>query len=366
MGKAVNVGIMTLPFNVNYGGILQAAALYRFLQDNGFRPVMLDRARDQKPTKLVMRKLAENLPIADIKGYRSRAERSRLHRPFIAQSMPNRTKPLRSQQNLADAVARHSLDAVIVGSDQVWRPEFHGDHSPLLYWLNFANPQTTRRIAYAASFGKAEWERPDLDTAIAPLLRDFTAVSVREESGLAICEQHFGYDKASLVLDPTLLVDSAFYDDLTEDDASSDGVFLNYILSLANADTVALEGVGRALPGVTHTRFLRLAKGGDDVTIPQWLGLFRRASHVFTDSFHGTVLSILAHRPFVALVNEFGGVDRFTNLLKMLGLEDRLVRSVDPQQVQALLAQPIDYAAVDARLAELRLRSRNFLMEALA
>ncbi|ANY20735.1 Polysaccharide pyruvyl transferase [Tsuneonella dongtanensis] len=360
------VGILTLPLYVNYGGILQAAALYRVLSDQGHQPVFLERRRDRKPHKQLARLIAENLPFLDIKGFRTMARRSGKHRPFIQNNMSVRSRPLRTVSDLRKAVSEHDLDAVIVGSDQVWRPEYHGDQTPLAYWLNFVDPRRSKRIAYAASFGKAVWERPDLDGRIAPLLADFHAVSVREASGIEICARHFAYDDAKVMIDPAMLVDRAFYDDIATVPSDAEGTFLNYILGLNDTSIEDLTRLGAELPGVSRTKFLRLSLGGDDITINDWVGYFRAAKYVFTDSFHGTALSILNEKPFVSLANKRGGEDRFVNVLGLLGLEDRLVEHADIGKVAELMKQPIDYVAVRARLEELRADATEFLANALA
>jgi exopolysaccharide biosynthesis predicted pyruvyltransferase EpsI len=99
-----------------------------------------------------------------------------------------------------------------------------------------------------------------------------------------------------------------------------------------------------------------------DDSIEGWLSDIRDASMVVTDSFHGSVFSILFHRPFLSIVNYRRGAERFTSLLGKLGLNDRLV-STDSNL--AYTTKQIDWDAVDAKLTEERILSYNFLKQAL-
>src|SRR5690606_33131177 len=104
-------------------------------------------------------------------------------------------------------------DAVIVGSDQVWRPSMAQD--PVAFFLGYV-PEEVDRIAYAASFGTATWDFPvsgELTRNIRNELLQFKAISCREDSGVDICKSVFGV-QASHVLDPLLLVEDAFLNNI--------------------------------------------------------------------------------------------------------------------------------------------------------
>ena len=107
------------------------------------------------------------------------------------------------------------------------------------------------------------------------------------------------------------------------------------------------------------------AHGQGDPTVEGWLASIHDASFVVTDSFHGTVFSILFNKPFIAYGNPHRGMARFTSLLKMLGLEDRLVIKSSETVVERAL-RPIDWNAVNQRLGELRTQSMRFLNSALS
>ena len=97
-----------------------------------------------------------------------------------------------------------------------------------------------------------------------------------------------------------------------------------------------------------------------------WLKGIRDAAFVVTNSFHGTVFSILFHRPFITLPVEGADMDdRLHTLLSALGLENRWLPAFDPERVRALYADPIDWRSAESRLTKLREDSRDFIHTAL-
>ena len=100
-------------------------------------------------------------------------------------------------------------------------------------------------------------------------------------------------------------------------------------------------------------------------SVEQWLASFCDADFVVTDSFHGCVLSVLLHKPFVAVGNSLRGMSRMSSLLTMFGLDGRLVQGIDPEDDgEYWLAEP-DWKAVDAVLDDQREKSMGFLQNVL-
>lgn len=113
-------------------------------------------------------------------------------------------------------VKEYELDALIVGSDQVWRPRYNVRTLPDMF-LRFAHSFKGRKIAYAASFGVNNWEFSKGQTSLcATLVKQFDAISVRESSGVDLCEKYLGVNAIS-VLDPTLLLAKDEYAKLCEE-----------------------------------------------------------------------------------------------------------------------------------------------------
>ena len=94
-------------------------------------------------------------------------------------------------------------------------------------------------------------------------------------------------------------------------------------------------------------------------SVSKWLAGFRDAQFVVTDSFHGTVFSIIFNKPFICIANKMRGLSRFTSLLKIFGLEERLVCPTDG--LSELLLKSIDFEKVNTIKQEWRKKSLNFL-----
>ena len=129
------------------------------------------------------------------------------------------------------------------------------------------------------------------------------------------------------VLDPTLLISADDYKGLIKDkDYAHKAYVAAYILDSSKDKTAILAEVSSHL-NLPIQSLLEDPHGAKMLTVSQWLAAFDSADFVVTDSFHGCVFSIIFHKPFIAIANEFRGLDRFISLLRDAGLEKRLVFS---------------------------------------
>ena len=264
------------------------------------------------------------------------------------------------------------VDFFCVGSDQVWRCEYaRGITSPPYFFLNFATPeQRTKSISYAASFGSDEWEGSPAETEeCGRLLREFKAVSVREHSGVKICKEVFGVNAVQMP-DPTLLLHLEDYDQIIDSEGtwSLDGKYMaTYVLDEIDRRSILLQESSRCLEiQLQHLMPHADARKRRDrfpISVPQWLRLIRDCEYFITDSFHGCVFAIIYNKPFVCLGNEGRGNARFDTLLGTFGLEDRLITDATPEKVTQVLNTPIDWRRVNAIHDSERERGINFLKE---
>lgn len=361
------IGVMSLPLVDNYGGMLQAVALYGFLSDRGYDVVSINNAGKHLSTwKQSVGRVLRYIPGQNFKNFRYKHLKKQQHREFIQRFLPRRTEALTSKQAFRNMAARERFDAAVVGSDQVWRWDY-SFYDCERYFLDFVNGNTTRKIAYAASFGKDHWQNPDKIGAVKELLAKFDAVSTREATGVGICRE-LGREDCVHVLDPTLLVGAAFYSrfdpKLFEAAPGQENTLVTYVLDTSPSRDEMLTEVAALLGSGYRRRDLGLLS---DATVPQWVLAFRNASFVVTDSFHGMVFAILFNRPFIAIANSLRGTSRFTSLLDSLGLSSRLVHEDTYQAGQArkLIQDGIDFESVNEKLAILREGSERFILNAI-
>ncbi|MBU2974888.1 polysaccharide pyruvyl transferase family protein [Zobellia sp. B3R18] len=368
------IGLLTLPLKHNYGGIIQIAALKSYLENQGFETVFLDKHYSISALRATLRTISLKNPFYKIFDYKDNAKRDRylsnLHK-FVAKELAPATKAIYNQAELKSVVENLNLDAIIVGSDQVWRMSFIQKNYQD-YFLGFLEGNSVKKIAYAASFGDSKWTANNVVEDITTLLNNFDAISVREDSGLSICEKVFAKPNVNHVLDPTFLPNIDYYERIIKDEftGKKDVGLFNYVLDKSPQKKVIINTIAQQLDlGIDS---LYLDNNLDDFktnktlkpSMGEWLYHFKNAEFVVTDSFHGTVFSILFNKPFIAIGNTSRGLTRFTSLLNQLKLSDRLILDWDERQIE-IINTKIDYESVNNLLKGLKDVSRLFLRNAL-
>lgn len=378
----MKVAVLTLSLYANYGGTLQAYALLQALKNMGHDAWFLNRERHKVsfwkwPFVLSGRALEKYILRNNVKigtGILDRRKRSIVSanfRKFFDKNIQPQTVEFLTSRDLARAFSALSFDAVVVGSDQVWRHRYV-HHNISDYYFGFIPgwDTKTRRFSYAASFGTSDFDYPEEDkSSCKDLISKFDAVSVRESSGVAICAEHFGV-AAEHVIDPTLLLSPADYVQLIPDPENNFSGILVYILDEDSEKQQLIDDVAKLLGlpvfrvnGAATNSSARLR---DQIAPPveDWLRGFRDASFVITDSFHGSVFSILFNKPFVAYGNQSRGMSRFSSLLEMFDLENRLI--TDPLEFSDDLLRHPDWSLVNSKLDIERDRAKEFIRRALA
>lgn len=377
----MKTAILTLPLHVNYGGILQAYALQTILTDMGHETIVLDwptfislppfPERWLIYTRRYIGKVLHNSKSTvrweAVQNERIASER-RFTQPFIDTYINRR---IISRPEGTDC---RDIDAVIVGSDQVWRPKYF---CPLWNtgiedaFLRFTEGYKMKRIAYAASFGTETWEMDQLETeSCSSLLQKFDAVSVRESSGIQLCRDYLGRTDAKRMPDPTFLLDKGHYTErfrIPEYPCSS-GTLMCYVLDNDARSDKIIEGLEKSLKlkrfKVNSEVEDESADKGNRIQPPveQWLRGFYDAELVITDSFHACVFAILFNKPFYVIGNEQRGLARIESLLSTMNLKQCIISDYDAAPTTL---PTIDWQEVNAIVARERKRGISFLINSL-
>lgn len=362
----MKIGIVTQPLSRNYGGILQNYALQQTLKKLGHEPYTFDLIASVPWYKwakhnikvLFKRAIGRKGTFREspLRVARTEIPLRRFVMRNIALLAPRTAKPKAAQ------VRKYGLEALVVGSDQVWRPRYNRHIADM--YLRFALSFDVRRIAYAASFGTGVWEyRRKKGAVCRALAQRFDAISVREDSAVRLCKEHLGVD-AKHVLDPTLLLTNTEYNTLLDAATTPREDYLfAYLLDRSSQKIEHINAVAaqRGLKAVI------VGVGADvkpDDSIERWLTYFRDCRYVVTDSFHGSVFSIIYNKDFHVIANIERGVDRMTSLLGALELNDRLVDAARLSDFRPLAA--VEWERVNRSLDALREDSINFLRDNLA
>lgn len=368
----MKLAILTQPLGHNFGGLLQAYALQQVLQQLGHQVETLDRrAQPSWPLRL---RLALRQLWAYARGRSPYATRAALYQAQNQQLLAFRAQQLRmspllkSSQALQAYLREQQFDAIVVGSDQVWRPRY-SPHLPD-YFVGFAS--TLPRISYAASFGVNAFDVPAQQRGqYAKWLAQFSAVSVRESSALALCREQLDYHQAQLVLDPTLLLDAADYQRLVDTVSSDRRPQAPFIASYLLDPHPAVQTLAERIATQSGQPLFAVmpAPGKALPSIPEWLATFSAAEYVITDSFHGCVFALLMHKKFIAIGNEDRGLDRFTTLLNLFSQQQRLIsvsNANDCDTIYKKLNEDIDWDALELIRARHKHQALEFLQQAFA
>lgn len=355
----MKIGIVTQPLYNNYGGLLQNFALQQVLKRLGHEPKTIDFVGRTSFTRYLL-SICKQLLISVLKCRRPQI------RPYIA--IPSFRNPIMAEfvNNHIDRtrivhsytkkiVNEEHFDAFITGSDQVWRPIYNMYIEDM--YLKFV-PNSIKKIAYAASFGVDTWEYDaELTKTCSKSAKRLNAISVRESTGVALCKDYLGVD-ATCVLDPTILAGADAYKPLLKEKKGPDYLFA-YILDITLEKQSYVESMAKS-KGLKA--IIKSADKNATLSVEDWLSMIANSSMVVTDSFHGTVFSILFHREFYSIVNIARGGTRFASLLSPLGLEHRMG---DVSQFTLTEPSPTDWQQVDKILDKHRQDSMKFLTNAL-
>lgn len=372
----MKIGILTLRLHNNYGGILQAYALQKVLQQMGHDVTLIDKSRFIKLPlfsfsryylyfkRLILKIISDrSLPVRwDKKRNDDMAIMSTNTYPFILKNI----KRIEANNNYSN-IKQDDFDAFVVGSDQVWRPKYFGQAIIPCAYLSFAKEWNVKRISYAASFGTEDWEYTEEQTAeCKELIRLFDAVSVRESSAVELCKKHFD-TSAMHVLDPTMLLDAFDYIRLFEEanTPQSPGSLMCYILD----ENKEKQEVVSCIEQTLHLKSFSINSKYEVADAPMeeriqppveaWLRGFNDAEFVITDSFHACVFSILFEKPFIVYGNKNRGMARFHSLLSIFGLENRLI--TNSEDALRVINELINWEAVNVKKKEWQEKSLNFL-----
>ncbi|MEY8359755.1 polysaccharide pyruvyl transferase family protein [Anaerotruncus colihominis] len=351
------VATMTFHTHHNYGALLQCYALQQVLTELGAEAEVIDYKciYDRKPYRLqALRKKGFIKYLFGILGPITRIPRyqkCKLFRERFRLSQPVNKDNIHL---LAD-----SYDLYLAGSDNIWNNEITDlDQN---YFLSFVE-KSDKKGSYAASFGFGEIPA-FLYAKYKKLLSGFRYYCMREQRGVDIIEELLE-KTATEVLDPTMLLDISKWTEIITPVKKNDPYIFAYQMAPSKKFVKFVKDLSKQTGfKVIYTQFpmggflsckLSLTDGPCE-----WLGLIKQASYIVTDSFHGTVFSILFHKPFFSVVTQLG--TRIENLLVNFGLKDRIFRN----EASAKIFDPIPYEQVDIKLKRERERCRDILKQML-
>lgn len=355
---------------LNYGSYLQAYALQQVVRRLGYNNAIIDDERIVypfgNPTDLYERTLPLSKRVKSfMKQWLIRPNKRKLQ--IERQYKKFRRKHLvidNSFKQIEELNQRY--DIFIAGSDQIWAPT--KEVFKPYYYLDFV---TKKKISYAASINSDHYPE-EYKEPVSEFLKDFSHISVREEAGKRLLKS-FVQNEIEVVLDPTLLLTSKEWQSIADKRRSKSSFVLCYLLSfneayLQFARSFAKKNNLQLYFFSNNEEYSRYADMMLAAGPSQFVSGFRDASFVLTDSFHGTIFSILYEKEFITF-KRFKGTEgsnqneRLNNLFSITGIGGRFW---DEQELFESYIVPIDYEVVNRNLAKWREKSVNYLRKALS
>lgn len=341
----MKIGILTLPLHTNYGGLLQAYALQKYLTDIGHDVLILDTDKHPNIRPWYFRPAiwGYHLFLRYIKHKKieifTESSQKRIYKEYLETSQNtqlfiDKYLRLRIYRKLSE-INEDEFDAIVVGSDQVWRAKYYFGSNIKDAFLDFTKGWNIKRIAYAASFGTDEWEYNDKQTKeCVEAIKRFDFISVREDFAVELCKEYL--DAVAVhVLDPTMLLKRDDYDKIIENSKTEvhKGDLLVYMLDDNELNKEILNKIVKnysLIPFRVNSKVENCnanLKERIQPSVESWLRGFRDAKFVVTDSFHACIFSIIFRKPFIVIGNKNRGLGRFYSLLRLFELQDHLVLS---------------------------------------
>lgn len=380
------IGVCACYDQKNYGSMLQVLATVIQIEELGYDYEIIRYSRKLTPDLLIrsLSRIPEKVrfkveqdkkrrKIASIEGLTQKIQlRNSCFKTFSEDKFKKLSSVYNTYFDLQRGASQYS--AVLVGSDQLWRPE---GYSTGFYNLMFV-PDEVPKIAYATSFGVSQI--PENKKKIAKqFLRRMDHISVRELRATEMIKELIGRE-VSTVVDPTLLFTGKEWNSIIQPRRIVEEKYIFCYLLGSNPQHRLWTNELKKHTGykiVTIPYLDEFVEGdtafGDyqifDVGPAEFVNLIRNAEYVCTDSFHGSVFSILNHKQFVTF-NRFSDESknsrnsRIESLLEQTDLQSRRMIKAN-QSIDEVIMAPIDYEKVENNLTKMRDKSVNYLKNAL-
>ena len=379
----MRIGLLNFHYAYNYGAVLQSTALMKQLQKMGhsvelinYRPFYqmqyyLPYPNPFKAFMCAWRKMKydglNNRILFSVKWFvrtilnyrhaRDRKELKELFTPYVRKNF----REVGSYESLRGLVKNppYSFDAYVCGSDQLWNPDVTWGIDPA-YYLNFGD--VNRRIAYAVSPCGLDCKKyyQDIKTAGANL--DF--ISLRENEKLSDLSLVLNRDDIIVCPDPTLLLSENDYEEFEEPMQYPNN---GYVLFYGFSDKEKNEHIKEITKRIAKLFQLPIIDMSIDdfewndtsvtkihVTPGQFLSYIKNARYVITNSFHGTVFSIIYKKQF-STICKTGTASRMEELLDKLNLHERICNGDEVE------LKDIDYESVAEKVSTIQNIGRDYL-----
>lgn len=366
----MKVGILTFQNAHNYGAILQLYALKMYLEKLGNEVTVInyinEKIQEEYPIKKsffvkrdwpIYKKV--NRGINNLINNKEYSKKWLKFDDFIKELVNNQQRIYRVEdvKKISD-----NLDYIICGSDQIWNPKLTGCLDKV-YFVDFESKAI--KISYAASIGLERFEG-EQEKEFKALINNFNNISVREENLKNYIENLDKTKRVEVVLDPTLLLDKQEYEKiLIEPKIKEKYLFIYCVLPDKRLIKIAkkiAKQKGLKIIELTYVKQFGTFSHKQilDAGPKEFLGLIKNAEYVVTNSFHGTIFSILFDKKFYTI-----SIDKVNSRIEtLLNVTGAISRFVDVNS-KINLEEEIDYKKAMENIKKYKETSENFLRKTL-
>ena len=364
------IGILTFHYSNNYGGVLQCFSLYKVLQDKGYNVEVINYIpkeykkiniiselsnikKDIFKLKKVIKKL--NIKIKYSKNITKKFDEFRNNNIKLSKEV--------NEETIVDILNQYDL--IIVGSDQVWNPL---QRLRKEYFLDYGDLFKGKKISYAADSTNSIINDNDLNN-LRKSLKEFDYITVRNEHTKIFVKRILGIE-VKIVADPTLLYD--FSNEIRKQ-GCKEKYILTYILGkeLKGSNLKAINKIKEKY-GNIKVYSIEIPNSNNEInnyadkifyTLNpiEWLEMFKNATFVYTDSFHGVLFSLKFKRPFLAYYTEVLRASRFIDLGKRYNIDNYIISDIHDLKCKKSLEKKIDFETIDTLMKNQKLESINLL-----
>ena len=367
----MKIGILThFHKSTNYGGVLQAYALCKYLNDHGHsaRQILYQHTVTKINTASVTPKEYVSKVVSRLKKQLYKKENQNIQKRMESLFWDFRDRvPHTFHEYTKDTIGdvANDFDAFITGSDQVWNPIWY-DSS---YMLDFVR-EATPKISYAASIGVGNLDREQQE--IFRQLKGFRAISVREKAAANLLPPLVGQE-VKVCVDPTLLLSADDWDGIaSERKIDEKYVFLYFLGDDTKCRRLAQQfAKAKGMKLVLLPDLLGTYRKNDrkihaekvmDATPGDFVSLIKHGEYIFTDSFHACVFSLLYHKEFFAFPRA-GAIQmesRIQTLTELFACPERFCADKKKRTLAHLLSlDAMDYT----RMCDLFIKEKQKSME---
>lgn len=350
------IGILTHHYIHNYGAFLQGYALQEALKElyPNDEVYMIDYVNKKHAIKNTLGWYRYNPKKDSLKSY---IQKTKI--PKIFKGIQKKYYNLTTRVHNVDELNELGLNAIVVGSDEVWHYEDIAKH-PMKFGYGV---KVDKLISYAPSTGSSNVNE-NIPDYVKEGMKNFTALSARDDNAEALIRNVLRKE-ATRVLDPTLLYEFPEYKSKFVDYIKSQKYILMYycdnlpesikdkIIEYAEKNGFKIFGAGEYKKWFTET-FV-------DIDPFEWVEMFRNAQFVFTGTFHGAVFSIKSRKNFYAYLTNPSRVKKVKSLLRQLDIENRILSNENTDERFNDIELNIDYNDVFNKINEAKEKSTEFL-----